>query len=386
MRFPHRAKRQAFPLPPVAPYPGAFGDAYLPADPLRATAAWRSVMLLSGSISMLPLDVYETRADGSVSRVTKDIEILQQPSTDADIGEFTEMATIDALVHGNAVGLIARTDGTGRPTQIELQSYADCQIVPGADSQPVYLINGEAVPRARVWHFRGPRRAGSMVGLSPIAYHAATIGVAIQAQRFGLRWFTDSSHPPYIYQSDQRISDTQADEILRRINAKRAKREPLILGMGLHQIPNHIPPNESQFLDTMRYGVSDIARIYGVPAEMIGGDSGGMTYSNLEQRFVFYLVTSLQPWLRRWERSLGRMLPSGLSVRFNTRELLRTDTLTRMQANAIGIKSHQITPDEARAEEGRAPLTEEQQKELGFTVLGVRESVEQPDPLKAPQA
>jgi len=139
-------------------------------------------------------------------------------------------------------------------------------------------------------------------------------------------------------------------------------REPAVLTGGLKYQQIQISPEESQFLATKKYGVPEIARVFGVPPEMIAGEAGNsMSYSNREQRAVDYLTYSVQSWLVRWEAALSELLPGKRHVRFDTSVLLRTDMETLMKATAVGIASHQLLPNEARAMAERAPFTPEEQ-------------------------
>jgi HK97 family phage portal protein len=118
-----------------------------------------------------------------------------------------------------------------------------------------------------------------------------------------------------------------------------------------------IPPEESQFIDTMRLNTQQIARIYAIPPELIGADSGNsMTYSNIEARDVSLLKYSVQPWLGRLERAMNTLVPRGQYVKFNAAALLRTDTLNRYQSYAIGLDKGFLTVDEVRDLEDRRPL------------------------------
>jgi HK97 family phage portal protein len=133
-----------------------------------------------------------------------------------------------------------------------------------------------------------------------------------------------------------------------------------------------VSPEESQFLATQKLGVAEIARIYGVPPEMIAAEAGNaMTYANVEQRGIDFLTYSIQPWLTRIESAISALLPGGKHVRFDPSVLLRTDLETQMKATAIGIASKQLMPDEARAMRDQPPLTTEQKAFLELVPLTV---------------
>jgi HK97 family phage portal protein len=107
----------------------------------------------------------------------------------------------------------------------------------------------------------------------------------------------------------------------------------------------------------MKFNVQQITRIFGVPPEMIGANSGtSMTYANVESRDISLLKYALQPWLGRLERAMNTLVSRNQYVKFNASALLRTDTLTRYQAHEIGLRAGFLTIEEVRELEDREPL------------------------------
>jgi HK97 family phage portal protein len=116
----------------------------------------------------------------------------------------------------------------------------------------------------------------------------------------------------------------------------------------------------------MRLNTQQIARIYAIPPEMIGADSGNaMTYSNIEARDLSFLKYALQPWLGRLERAMNTLVPRGQYVKFNAGGLLRTDTLNRYQAHAIALDQGFLTLNEVRDLEDRPPLSSDASRQIG---------------------
>ena len=191
-------------------------------------------------------------------------------------------------------------------------------------------------------------------------------------QEFSLGFFRDGAHPSALLESDDDMDQDQARVAKERFRAAITGREPAMLSGGLKYVPIQISPNESQFLETQKYGVASIARIFGVPPEMIAGEAGNsMTYANVEQRSIDFLTYSVQPWLARIEAALAQLFPGKRHVKFDTSVLLRTDLKTRIEAGAIGIASRQLMPDEARAWGDLPPLTDEEKKFLGLVPMTV---------------
>jgi len=168
------------------------------------------------------------------------------------------------------------------------------------------------------------------------------------------------------------MTQTQSVTAKERFMAAVKGREPALLSGGLKYQAIQVSPDESQFLETQKFGVQEIARIFGVPPEMIASSSGAsMTYANVEQRALDFLTYSVQPWLTRLESAYALLLPGQRHVRFDTSVLTRTDFETTIRATAIGIASKQMTQSEARAKRDEPPLTPEQQAELDAIPLTV---------------
>ena len=215
------------------------------------------------------------------------------------------------------------------------------------------------VPTGDVWHKRVHPIPGRLMGLSPIAVHALTIGTGISALQFGAQWFQEGAHPSAILSSDQNLDAKQAMTAKERFMAAvHGRREPAVLGNGWKYQSIQIAPNESQFLETNNYTAAECCRIFGPGfAEIFGYETGGsLTYSNVEQRSLDLLTYAVDPWLVRIERAMSELLPPGACVKFNRSALVRTDLLTRYRAHAIALQNRWTVPNEVRDLEDPAPV------------------------------
>jgi HK97 family phage portal protein len=232
----------------------------------------------------------------------------------------------------------------------------------GSDGSITYRFKGRLLDPSDVWHVAAFRPAGSAVGLSPITYAAETVGLSLAVQRFGRAYFADGATPSGILAVDQKMNnlDVQmARESLDR--ATHGRRQPMIIsGGGAGDVKWQslsINPNESQFIDSRKLGVAEIARTFSVPPEMIGGEAGNsLTYATVEGRGLDFVRYSLSHWLVRLERAIGDLLPRGQSVKFNVNALLRGTTLERYRAHQIALASGWLTVDEVRALEDLGPM------------------------------
>lgn len=363
------------PLIPARPDSRATAGVYVTPDTAMTLASvWACVRLRADLVSTLPLVCYRDDPSG-VPQEIPPTPFLQAPGgARVTLDEWLYMSQVSLDLRGNAFGIIKNRDGFGYPTQIELL-HPDMVVVTVSPTTGAYsyLVAGREVNPDDVYHERQFVSPGEPLGLSPITYHARTIGVALAAERFGADWFADGAHPSAILQTDQRIDDKDAKTLKQRfIEAARGSREPMVLGAGVKYQAIQVTPNESQFLDTMRYSATQVARIFGITPEYIGGDSGAsMQYTNVEARALDLLRYGMGPTFVRREKAISRILPGNAYVRYDLKELLRTDAETRYKTHAIGIAAKFLAPDEARSEEGKPPLTAAQKAVLDLVPLTV---------------
>jgi HK97 family phage portal protein len=363
--------------PVVPPFPGMNlgGGGGNPSmdQALRVSAVWACVRLLAQTVSMMPLHAFTLREGIRVP--IADPPLLVQPSDDASMPDWIYMVMVSLLLRGNAYGKIIRWDSMGYPVQIELLNPDMVQTrTDPATGKTLYSTRGGPLDAKELWHVRAFRVPGSPLGLSPIQYAAQSINTDTAAGAFGLGYLSDAPHPPSVLESDQSVNQEQAKTILSRFLTKKPH-EPLVLGVGLKYRTLSVSPEESQFLATQKFGLGQIARVFGCPPEMIGGDAGNsMTYSSREQRAMDFLTYGVQWWLTCLEAAFAPTMPGHRHARFDTSVLTRVDFETLIKSGAIAIASKQRTPDEVRALGDLPPLTEEQKKWLEIIPLTISPS------------
>ena len=333
---------------------------------LKHDAVWQCVNLISYCLAMMPPFAYrgDPQGFGRANRIPDQPVILNQPSAGADIMDFLAMAMTSLLLRGNVYGIIADTDGFGRATQIELQHPDQVHVKQLSDGSVEYKVRNQPVPAADMWHKMIHRMPGKVTGLSPIQYAAQSVRLAEGARSFGSRYFEDGGHPSGLITNESTdLKQITADDAVtikqRFMAAVRNSREPVVMGGGWKYQAIQITPDESQFLNTQKLAASAVCGWFGVRPEMVGKASEGsaITYQNVENRMLDFLVYPLGPWLSRWERWLGAELPGRQYVKFDTRGLLKTDLLSRLRAYHLMADTHAFSPDEIRAAEDLPPLT-----------------------------
>jgi HK97 family phage portal protein len=361
-----REVRQWLPEPVIGPFPGtsmgAGGVSSGISSALQVSAVWGCVRLLADSVSMMPIESFTF--DGKTRVPVDPGPFIKNPAGNWGMPDWIYQAMVVLLLRGNAIGKVLTRDWLGNPTQIEWISPDKVGTDPNAPAGVRrYLINGEVTEAGDIFHIRAYPMPGSLMGLSPIRYAASQIATEGYIADFAQGFFRDGAHPTGILMTPQQKNGDQARALKERFKASVNGRDTAVLSGGVTYQAIQVTPEESQFLATQKYGVASICRIFGVPPEMVAAEAGNsMTYANVEQRSIDFLTYSVQPWLTRLETAISTLLPGKQHVRFDTSVLLRTDVETRMKSSAIGIASHQLLPDEARAKNDLPPFTAEEKK------------------------
>ena len=205
-----------------------------------------------------------------------------------------------------------------------------------------------------------------VMGYSPIALEKSAIGLGIAAEEYGSKFFSNGARPSGILTHPNTVRDPAA---LRAswnaayggsTNASRVA----VLEEGMTFVPLSLPNNEAQFLETRKFQVAEICRIYRVPPHMIG-DLDRATFSNIEHQSIDFAVHTIRPWLVRIEQSINRALFSEKEkgrfyVQFNMDGLMRGDYKSRMEGYAIARQNGWMSANDIRELENMNPMSDEE--------------------------
>lgn len=328
---------------------------------MRHATVWACVRIIADVVSTLPIDVLTgDPVTGATKTVDPTPTKITTPSAYATRLQWLWQVMASLLLRGNAYGMISAIDRLGYPSQVDLLPPEQIQVIKGDDGKKRFRVAGntDLLTTSDVWHLPGPQLPGALEGLSPIRFASRTIGLGLDAEQWGSDYFRNGIHPTATFQSEQTIKDDQAEEIKKRVKRAQSNRDLVVLGAGGKLVPWQLDPAESQFLETQRVNAVAIAQIFGVPPEMIGEAARGssITYANREQRAQDFLNNAVNQWLTRLEEALSAWFPRGTYIKFNTGALLRSDLLTRYQADQIAIQTGFMLRSEARALEDWPPI------------------------------
>ncbi|WP_422934973.1 phage portal protein [Sinomonas sp. P47F7] len=333
---------------------------------LKHSAVWACLNLRASLISTMPVDVF--RRSGGLDKEIKKPDVLVTPWTygegqPVDITEWIYGSQFDLDRGGNAFGRIVARDGFGKPALVQPLPLEDVTVSVKNRRIDHYRVGQEELAPFEVWHERQFTMSGVPVGLSPIAYAAASIGGYLSAQQFAQDWFGNGARPGSILKNTtKKLDKGDAQRVKRQFMASVNNGEPFVTGMDWDYKMINGSAAETAFIESREFGITDAARFLGVPGDMIDAPAKGssVTYANVTQRNLQLLIINLGPAIARRERALSRLVPAQQHVKLKTDAILRMDPETRQRVIKSRIDSRTLDVDEARELENLPPLTQEQ--------------------------
>ena len=366
----------------LSAYAALWRDAHLGYSPVPVSvqsavtnAACSAVIdTLATSVSQTPLDGIRQAGKQRVP-VTPTPRLIADPSGLVGQDEWLYQLVDSMATDGNFFGQITTYSSTGMPTTIETidpGTVGDRRIENG---RPTVSINGERLalyPYGDIWHVPGKfMRAGNPFAQSPIDRARSTIGAAIAARDFGSKFFGDGAHPGGLITSETKLDAEQAAAIKKAwLNAVKGSREPAVLGAGLTYTPLMVNPNDSQFIDLMRFAIEEACRFWKVPPSMVYAATSGqnVTYANATQADLSYMKHSVEFYFRRIENRLSKVLPQPQKALFNRNAFLRSDPVTRSEVIDRRLKNKSMSINEYRALEDEEPFDDPEFDKPGIPV------------------
>jgi HK97 family phage portal protein len=296
---------------------------------LRLAPVYAAARLLADSVASLPLQTYRRVGDKRVR--TSGAQLFNAPSVNGTVYDWLHQLMTSLVLQGNAYGMVTTRDGFGFPTGIEWLSPEQVSVqedprLPGAIRATFYLL-GREIPREDLVHIRAFALPGRTEGVSPIKHHALLISSGLNALQYGTDWFDNGGIPPGTFRNtEKKVTADDSDIIRAKLVTAIRNRQPLVHGADWEYKPIQIPPEEAQFIATMRLNATQVASIYGIPPERIGGERGNpLTYSTQEQEEIAFQTSTIVPWVTRLEYAFANLLPERQYVKFNLDARIRTD-------------------------------------------------------------
>ena len=209
-----------------------------------------------------------------------------------------------------------------------------------------------------------------LIGYSPIGMAKNAIGMAIATEEYGAKFFANGANPggvlehPGVVKDPARVRDSWNAVYQGSGNAHRVA----VLEEGMKFQSIGIPPEQAQFLETRKFQLNEIARIFRIPPHMIG-DLEKSSFSNIEQQSLEFVMYTLDPWVVRWEQAMQRALLFDAEkrqyfVKFNVDGLLRGDYQSRMNGYAVGRQNGWLSSNDIRELENLNRISTEEGGDL----------------------
>ena len=335
---------------------------------MQMTAVYSCVRILSETVAGLPLNVYKYNDSGGKEKAFKHplYRLLHdEPNPEMTSFAFRETLMSHLLLWGNAYAQIIRN---ARGEVIALYPLMPNKMTVDRDQNgrlfysyqrgaedPGALGRSSRVNLAPtdVLHIPGLGFDG-LIGYSPIAMAKNAIGLAIATEEYGAKFFANGAAPsgvlehPGTIKDPQRVKESWNSAYQGSANAHKIA----VLEEGMKYTPIGIAPEQAQFLETRKFQINEIARIFRVPPHMLA-DLEKSSFSNIEQQSLEFVKYTLDPWVVRWEQSMCRVLFSESEkqeyfIRFNVDGLLRGDYASRMSGYATARQNGWMSANDIR--------------------------------------
>ena len=343
------------------------GKAVTERSAMQMTAVYSCVRILAEAVAGLPLHLYRYKEDGGKEKaIDHPLYLLlhDEPNPEMSSFVFRETLMTHLLLWGNAYAQIIR-NGRGEvmalyplmPDRMAVDRDDKGQLyyeyTTSADDAPISKGSIVRLKPSDVLHIPGLGFDG-LVGYSPIAMAKNAIGLAIATEEYGSKFFANGAQPSGVLEHPGTIKDPQRvrDSWMSQFGGSANSNKIAVLEEGLKYTPISISPEQAQFLETRKFQINEIARIFRVPPHMVG-DLEKSSFSNIEQQSLEFVKYTLEPWLVRWEQSIQRILFSAdekkrYFVRFNVEGLLRGDYASRMNGYAVGRQNGWMSANDIR--------------------------------------
>ena len=334
---------------------------------MQMTAVYSCVRILAEAIAGLPLHLYRYGDNNSKSKAIDHplYHLLHdEPNPEMSSFVFRETLMMHLLLWGNAYAQIIR-NGKGEvialyplmPNKMTVDRDSNGRLYyryqHSADEANTMENSAVILSPADVLHIPGLGFDG-LVGYSPIAMAKNAIGMAMACEEYGAKFFANGAAPggvlehPGVIKDPNRVRESWQSTFGGSGNANKIA----VLEEGMKYTPIGISPEQAQFLETRKFQINEIARIFRVPPHMVG-DLEKSSFSNIEQQSLEFVKYTLDPWVIRWEQSLARALftdaeKKNYFFKFNVEGLLRGDYQSRMNGYATARQNGWMSANDIR--------------------------------------
>lgn len=350
---------------------------------LQTTAVYACVRILAEAIASLPIHIYKHTEVGKEQDVNHQLYYLlhDEPNPDMTSFVFRETLMSHLLIWGNAYAQIIR-DGRGQvlalypllPDRVSVKRDDKGELYyvyqRSKEDNPNFKEKGNIIlKKSEVLHVPGLGFDG-LIGYSPIAMAKNAVGMTLATEEYGASFFANGANPGGVLEHPGILKDpSKVRESWNQVyQGTNNSHKVAVLEEGMSYKTIGIPPNEAQFLETRKFQINEIARLYRIPPHMVG-DLEKSSFSNIEQQSLEFVKYTLDPWVVRFEQAFQKALllsdeKKTYFIKFNVDGLLRGDYQSRMNGYAIGRQNGWLSTNDIRRLEDMNPLSKEEGGDL----------------------
>lgn len=340
---------------------------------MQTSAVYACVKILAETIASLPLHLYKKGKDGkneSAEQHPLFSCLYEMPNDETTSFEFRETMMTSLLLWGNAYARKIRKNGHVtelwylKPNLMTVERDTQTGKIKYTYSDDITNQTYEYKPD-QIFHIKGLSLDG-VKGLSPIAQAREAVGLSLATEEYGAKFFGNGARPGGVLEHPGILKDPEKlrESWNKVYQGTRNSHKVAVLEEGMKYHTIGIAPEDAQFLETRKYQVNEICRIFRVPPHLVG-DLDRATFSNIEHQSIEFVQHTIRPWLVRWEQAISRSLLDEKErllyfAKFNVDGLMRGDYKSRMEGYAIGRQNGWLSINDIRRLEDMSLVPKEQ--------------------------
>ena len=353
----------------------------------EVVAFFSAVSLISDTISTLPVDSY-IRQDGIRRPYRPRPTWVDQPDVDQTRSGHYGAVLVSLMVDGNAFVRVYR-DSKGDVVNLVVLDPQTVEVKRNGIGRKIYNVTGESktLDATEILHITDVIEPGAIRGISRVHRLSDALGVASALQQYAARFFGSGASTSGIIEFPGTLKPEQAQALRDGFDSahrgfRKAHRTGILSG-GATFKPTSVNNDHAQFLESRRFAVEEVARLFNIPLSMMG-IPGTQSYSSFEQSAIQFVTHTLRPYIEKLEWAYSRLLPVEAFIKFNVNGLQRGDFSSRIDAYWKMTQMGAFSINEVRQLEDYSPVDSGDQYRVPLTNIDLTASalVEQQEKTK----
>jgi HK97 family phage portal protein len=331
---------------------------------LTFSAVYAAVRIISETIASIPLNVYQADGETRVKAVGHPVQDLlaKAPNSVSSTFTFREAMASNLVLHGNAYAKI-EMNAAGRPTALIPLNPMKVE-VKVVDGEKVYVFDKKhTYLDYEILHFVGLSFNG-LTGKSPLSMAREAVAIGLAAQEYGARFYSNGANAGGVITAPGRLNTEVVKRLRESWNRAQSgnsnSHSTAILEEGMKYEKIGLDPEAAQFLQSRKFQVNEIARIFRIPPSYLADLDNSSTKANVEQQAIQFVRDCITPYVRRMEVELNRKLfredEPNLYAYFTMEGLMRGDQKARYEAYAVARNWGWLSVNDIRDLENLNPV------------------------------